>query len=378
MSTPAIQPLQITDSHAFPRQAMGVLQVDTKKILQNYKTLQSLLPQTKCGAVLKADAYGFGMNALAPLLKDQGCEHFFLAHIEEGIDLRKALPAEKIYIFSGLLPNTEADFIAHNLIPVLNDFRSLKAWEKAAKEQERKLPCVLHFDTGMHRNGFDSQDLSLFLDSLDSLNALDVHFTMSHLACSNERENSFNQHQHNLFESLRSRLPSFKSSLADTGGIFLGPSFHYDIARPGKGLFGLFETPKNTPPLLQCLKLYGRILQIRAGKKGESIGYGGSFVLSRPSRLATIGVGFADGYNRQLSNKGHMEIQGFKAPIVGRISMDYTVIDITDIPESLVFPGGWAELINDTLTLDSLGHCAHTISREISTCLGNRFHCIHV
>ncbi|MBY0502056.1 MAG: alanine racemase [Alphaproteobacteria bacterium] len=373
-----MQPALAIPENSLPSYVTGVLEIDTRAIAQNYKTLQAFLTPSICAAVLKADAYGFGAKEIASLLWQEDCKHFFVAHLEEGLSLRKQLKDPTIYVFSGLLPGTSDIFVEHKLIPVLNDFWMVNEWAKEAKKVNKALPCALHFDTGMHRNGFDQQHLAQLFDEIDLLNLLEVKLILSHLVSSHDTQDPLNIKQNDLFNSIRKRFPKAKASLADTGGIYLGKSYHYDLARPGKGLFGLFPSPKGTTPLQQCTKVRGRIIQVRSAHKGESVGYGATYVLSRESKLATLGIGFADGYDRRFSNNAHVEIQGFKAPIVGRISMDYTVIDVTDIPEILCYTGGWAELVNKTLTLDSIAHNIGTISRELSTGFGKRLYRVYL
>jgi len=366
------QPLLALKPTSLPAYITGFLEINTGVIVHNYRNLHSMLDKSTCSAVLKADAYGFGIKEIAPILKQEGCSSFFVAHLEEGLFLRNLLKESTIYILSGILPGTENLFVEENLTPVLNNFEMVKLWTQEAQKREKKLPCVLHFDTGMRRNGFDQKDLAHLFDSLQELKILDVQLVMSHLVSSHDAKDPLNHQQWDLFETLRCHFPHAKASLADTGGIYLGQDFHYDVVRPGKGLFGFFTPPHNEAPLNPCLKLFGRVLQIRTAHKGESVGYGATYILGRESKLATIGVGFADGYDRRLSNMGHVEFQGFKAPITGRISMDYTVVDVTDVPETLCYPGGWTELVNDTLTLDNLAHTIGTISRELSTGFSKR------
>ena len=361
----AIQPH--LESISVPPHITSVLEVDTQAITHNYRTLKQLVSHSTCAAVLKADAYGFGIKAVAPILMQSGCQHFFVAHIEEGIVLRRLLKEPVIYVLSGLLPQTEAYFIEHSLTPIINDFEMLNMWSREAQRLDRKLPCALHIDTGMRRNGFDALDLVKLFKSPELLNHFDVHFIMSHLVSSHALHDPLNGEQKELFDHVRQQLPQLKASLADTGGIYLGSPFHYDFIRAGKGLFGLYTPPKDYPPLEPCLRFLGRILQIRTAVKGETVGYGATHTLAGKSRLATIGIGFADGYDLRLSNKGYVAFQDWKAPIVGRISMDYTVIDVTDIPESLCYVGGWAELVNQTLTLDTLAQSIGSHSRELST-----------
>ncbi len=367
-----MQPLLVPKSDFLSPHVTSVFEVHTQAIVQNYKTLQSALPHATCGAVVKADAYGFGVATIAPLLENQGCQHFFVAHLEEGLFLRSVLKDPSIYVFSGLLPHTADLFIEHDLIPILNDFGMVQEWATEARKKGKKLPCGLHFDTGMRRNGFDSHDLAKLFENREILNAFELKLMMSHLVSSQASENPINEQQKHLFDDLRTRLPKTQYSLADTGGIYLGAPYHYDLVRSGKGLFGLYTPPSGTPPLLPCVKVLGRILQIRHAHKGESVGYSATHTLTRASKLAVLGIGFADGYDRRLSNNAHVMIQGFPCPVVGRISMDYTVVDMTDVPEGLCHVGGWAELVNETLTLDTLAHRIGTISRELSTGLGQK------
>jgi alanine racemase len=367
-----VQPVLALEPSSLPPQTTGFIEINTKAIAQNFKTLQGMLTHGLCAAVLKADAYGFGLKEIAPLLHQEGCQNFFVAHLDEALLLRKILKDSQIYVLSGLLPQTSDLFIEHSLIPVLNDFGMLLEWVEHAHKLGKNLPAVLHFDTGMRRSGFDHADLNHLFENKTLLKDLNIHFVMSHLVSSHDSQDPLNLQQKDLFDALRLHFPNVQASLADTGGIYLGPKYHYDIARPGKGLFGLYSPPSGTHALRPCLKLFGRILQVRTAQQGESVGYGATHILQRHSKLATIGIGFADGYDRRLSNTGYMLIQGLKAPVVGRISMDYTVIDVTDIPESLCYVGGWAELVNETLTLDTLAHSIGTISRELSTGFGQR------
>ncbi|EKE09392.1 MAG: hypothetical protein ACD_16C00189G0017 [uncultured bacterium] len=353
-------------------QSMGFLEINREAIRQNYTTLKSLLPKTTCAAVLKADAYGFGCKEIAALLLNEGCTTFFVAHLEEGLLLRSFIKQGQINVLSGFLPDTEGLFIENALTPVINDMGMLKNWVNKAKETGKKLPCILHIDTGMHRLGFDHTNLIQLYDSLSILKGLTITCVMSHLTSSPDSKSSLNTKQKALFDDFRRHFPQAKASLADTGGIYLGEPYHYDIARPGKGLFGLFKAPEGSPPLTPCLKLYARILQVHNAPKGESVGYGATHTLTRKSRLATLGIGFADGYDRRLSNKAFACIQEFKAPVVGCISMDYTVIDVTDVPESLCVAGEWVELVNEIFTLDHLADSIQTISRELSTGFGKR------
>ncbi len=367
------QPLTISQTFSLPPSVTGVLEIDSQAIIHNYKTMTSFLGDTACVPVLKADAYGFGLQTIAPLLAHQGCNNFFVAHLEEALTLRNLLKQADIYVLSGVFRDTESLFVNQRLIPVLNDFDMLKRWVGHAQQLGTKLKCILHFDTGMHRLGFDHTDTTKLFESWSLLESLEIQMIMSHLASSPDKNDPMNHKQKLRFDALRQQLPDLPASLADTGGIYLGKDYHYDVARPGKGLFGLFKGTELKP----CLTLLGQVLQVQSAAEGETVGYGGTITLTRSTRLATIGVGFADGYDRRLSNNGYALIQGYKAPILGRISMDYTVIDITDIPETLCYAGSWVELVNSQLDLDILAQSIGTISRELSTGFSSRLHRIY-
>lgn len=367
------QPSVAPQQTPLPSHVTGVLQIDIQSIINNYLTLKAMVGRTACIPVVKANAYGFGLRQVAQALLGQGCNAFFVAHLEEGLELRQASPDAHIYILSGVLAGTESLFVDQRLTPVLNSFEMLNRWANHTHSINQKLDCVLHFDTGMHRLGFDSNDLSKLLESPQLLNDLNIQFIMSHLASSGDSSEPLNGKQNQAFELLRTHFPHTKASLADTGGIYLGKDYHYDVVRPGKGLFGLF----NKPDLAPCVSLYGQVLQVHKAKERETVGYDGAHALTRDSRLATIGIGFADGYDRRLSNHGHVQIGEFKAPVVGRISMDYTVIDITDIPEALCYTGSWVEFIGPSNKLDLLAQCIGTISRELSTGFSSRLHRVY-
>ena len=371
------QTLLATVPSSLPAHATGYLEIDQAAIRQNYQTLCSLLPKATCAAVLKADAYGFGLKEVAPLLQKEGCTIFFVAHLEEALSLRNILKEAQICVLSGCLKGTEDLFINEHLTPVLTDRDMVQRWSLKAEEKGEKLPCILHMDTGMHRSGFDQNDIALLSDFKPFIEGVKVECTMSHLASSHDFQSPLNEKQRAIFDTLRQKLPPAKASLADTGGIYLGEAYHYDLVRPGKGLFGLYKAPQGAPALTPCLKLFARVLQVRTVPKGESVGYGATHTLGRDSKLATLGIGFADGYDRRLSNKGAAFIQGFKAPVVGRISMDYTVIDVTDVPETLCHAGSWVELANELFTLDHLAESIDTISRELSTGFGSRLHRVY-
>lgn len=356
-----------------PATEMGCLEIDLKSIGHNYEVMKSLAPHAEVSAVLKADGYGFGATPVGKFLESQGCHTFFVAHLDEAIALRQALKSAQIYVLTGVLPGTEEALVHHNLTPVLNHKGMWALWDQYAQKCNTPLPCAVHVDTGMHRLGFEIPEILNLMNDPQAFQHLQLELVMSHLACSQIPDHEMNEMQLKAFQQILPYFPKAKKSLADAGGLFLGSNYHFDIIRPGLGFFGMHpRSLQGTNPFENVLTLWGKVIQVRHAPKGETVGYGASRTLDRPSRLATLGIGFADGLSRNLSNRGHVYVGPFQAPILGRISMDYTVVDVTDVPESLCYPGSWVQLVNERQTLDDLAHSINTISRELSIHLGAR------
>jgi alanine racemase len=367
------QPLPI------PLEAMAVLQVDLKAVAHNYKVLQSTFQGRRCGAVLKADAYSMGMEPVALVLEKAGCQDYFIAHIEEGIALRKILPTQKIYLLSGILPGTERVTHHYGLIPVLGDGAQLEQWRFFSRFQEGKtpLPAVIHLDTGMARNGLDRRETETLISNPQQLADLDIHYFLSHLACGEEEENPLNQKQLGRLQKILHQLPQAPVSLVNSAGIFLQASYHYDLARPGQALYGIQPALGKSPSLQRAFSFHGRVVQIRQAPAGTTVGYGGTYTTSRPSRLATLGVGYGDGYKRALSQKGWAYFNGYKVPVVGRVSMDYITVDITSLPEDHIGVGEFMELLGPHIPIETLAEEAQTIPHDILVGLGPRGHRIY-
>ncbi|MEB3702145.1 Alanine racemase [Candidatus Bealeia paramacronuclearis] len=365
------QNFSLSPKAVIPATEMGCLEINLKTIVKNYQLMKDLAPHAEISAVLKADGYGFGASPVGKALRDAGCKTFFVAHLDEGIALRKTLQNEKIYILTGVLPGTENELIQHNLTPVLNHAGMYELWKTAGHLENRPLQCALHIDTGMHRLGFEMKDIP----NARCFEGLSLEMVMSHLACSQIPGHPMNAQQLAAFQKVIPHFQRLQKSLSDTGGLFLNPEYHYDIIRPGLGFFGMHPQSLEGPnPFQNVLTLWGKIIQVRSVPKGETVGYGATFKTKRHSRLATLGIGFADGLSRDLSNQGHVFIGDFKAPILGRISMDYSVVDVSDVPESLCYPGSWVQLVNEHQTLDDLALSINTISRELSIHLGSRLY----
>jgi alanine racemase len=328
---------------------------------------------------MKADAYGLGMERVAPALAREGCRVFFTAHLEEGMRLRRLVPADAtIYVLHGLPPagglETALEFVQHDLIPVLNDPAQVDLWRRASRQQQRRLPAALQFDTGMSRMGMAPSDVEALLADPAWKDEIAPSLVMSHLACADEPLHEMNGRQAERFAALRARFPGVPGSLANSSAIFLGAGFHHDLVRPGAALYGINPQPGAPNPLRQAVSLRARIVQARTVQAGDAVGYGARYVATAPRRIATIAVGYADGWLRSLSGRGQAFVDGVAVPIAGTVSMDSITLDVSGIPEERVGPGQEVELLGEHQTVDDVAREAGTIGYEVLTRLGSRFH----
>src|SRR6478736_1575057 len=359
------------------RRAGAILTIDLANIAANWRGLRDAGradgKPIDCAAVLKADAYGTGAAIVGPRLAAEGCRHFFVAHIEEGIALRGVLPEHPIYVLNGLLPGTEADFAQFGLTPVMNHLGQLNAWRAAAQRFNRPLDAVIHIDTGMHRLGLSPEEAQLLAAERGRLRGLRLALLMSHLVVSEEPNNPINGEQLSRFRAFVRTMPGAPASLANSSGIFLGPDYHFDLLRPGAALYGINPTPGRPNPMLTTVTLHARILQVRRIDALQTVGYGAAWRSARPSRVATIALGYADGYFRTLINRTYVHLAGHRVPVIGRISMDLVTIDVTDVPEADSQPGALVEVLGPHLTADDLAEHARTNAYEVMTALGRRY-----
>jgi alanine racemase len=356
--------------------AGAVLEINLLAIGENWRRLvQRLKPGTSCAAVVKADAYGLGMEWVAPRLAAAGCSLFFVATVDEGMALRRLLPGMEIAVFNGLMPDTAADFVHARLIPVLNDLGQIAAWRAAAATQA--LPAMIHVDTGMSRLGLPRGELARLVQSPDLLAGIELRAVLSHLACADEPAHAQNAHQLAAFNAAIAQLPRAPASLAASSGIFLGADFHVDFVRPGAAIYGINPTPGHPNPMTQVVRLKGRILQARDIDSEMTVGYGAAHRMERPGRIATVAVGYADGWLRSSSHRGSAGIAGQRVPIIGRISMDLLTLDVTGIDPALARPGELVDLIDEHYGVDDVAAAAGTIGYEILTALGRRYHRVY-
>ncbi|WP_019220154.1 alanine racemase [Bartonella florencae] len=360
----------------FPATAIATINVGA--IVANYKTLTQSVAPAECSAVVKANAYGLGADKIAPALYQAGCRTFFVAKIEEALQLKTILPENIMIALLNGLPHTAEEFVAQSgIVPVLNSWKEIESWQRFCQKKQKKFPAIIQIDTNMNRLGLDKKELEKLTKQPQIFEKAEIKYLLSHLANGEDAIHSSNKTQLAAFRNVLAKLPVCKVSFANSGGIFLGSDFHFDLVRPGIALYGADPRGKQPTPLKPVLKLEAQILQSRSVDAGIPVGYGESFMTRRPSTLATISIGYADGWPRILSNKGSVYFNGHKLPIVGRVSMDSIIVDATDLDQKPQ-RGDWVELIGPHQTLEKVATDANTIPNEILTSLSNRYKRIYI
>lgn len=354
--------------------------IDTTSIQKNYMYMQNMVSdRVTCSAVVKADAYGFGAQRVSTTLQDVGCSEFFVATVDEGIEIREVLDSKsKIFVLGGVLHNTEQYFSNFNLIPVLVNIDQVERWKHYAYKLAHKLPCIIHVDTGMARNGLTIEQ-AISTSTEDYIyECFDIEYIMSHFACADDVSCSKNMVQFSRFNDAAQAFHGVKKSISSTNGAFLRHEYACDMVRLGKALYGFAIRDDLIGALAPVMQIYARIVQVNEIHAGQSVGYGATFVADRDMRLITIGMGYADGLMRKLSSFGYAYINEHKISMVGRISMDYAVFDVTDIPSEEIELGGWVSLANNVVTLERMAIDSGTIPHEITCKLGRRVKRVYV
>lgn len=353
--------------------ADAILRIDLNALKNNFALLRDRAAPAECAACVKADAYGLGVDQVVPALAAAGCTTFFVAHADEGAEVRPLAPGARIYVLHGVWSGTEEILHHHRLTPVLNSLPQLDAWAVFARANGNRLDAALHVDTGMTRLGLDAGELEELVAVPGRLDGISLTHVMSHLCCGDEPGNPLNPAQLARFNEVRERLPTTPASLAASGGIFLGPEYHFDMVRAGIALYGARPTADDTNPMHEVARASARVLQVRDVDSPGTVGYGAAHKVTKPSRIATVSVGYADGYIRSLSGRGYACIDGIAAPVVGRVSMDLITLDVSEISRDKVVPGVFVDIIGGGADLDAVAHQAGTISYELLTRLGRRF-----
>jgi alanine racemase len=349
-----------------------LITIDLDALTANYRYCRERLAPAASAAVVKADAYGLGINRIASALHGAGCHQFFTATHREGLVLRGLLPEAEIFVFEGVNQQSAEIISEHSLVPVLIEPGQLSAWSRCARVQGRPLPAVIDIDTGMTRLGFGERELRQVLEQPADFDWLDIRYVMTHLACADERDSAMVHEQVARFDRLRRLLPTAPTSIGNSAGSLLGPETAGDMVRLGLVLFGGNPYLDERHAARPVLRIQSRILQLREITEPTPVGYGSTYTAPAGTRIATVGTGYADGYPWSLANRGIAVIGGHRVPVVGRVSMDLITLDVTGLPEPLVQPGGVVDLIGPDISLEEVAERAGTINYEILTRLSQR------
>lgn len=361
--------------------ALSTLEVHLDRVARNYLYLRKKLKiGADCAAVVKADAYGLGAAEVAAALYAQECRHFFTAHASEAEAVAAALPpagapdSAVIYVLNGPHGMAAADWQQKGFIPVLNSLGDIELWAAAAAAAGKRLPCIIHIDTGMNRLGLTALDVTQLAEKRTALlQGLDVRYVMSHLACADEPGHAMNLQQLAAFRQLTAAVgQAFRYSFANSAGIFLGADYHFDLARPGCALYGIQPYEGAANPMHGTVTLKAKIVQTRVVGAASTVGYGAGYAAAAGDNLATISIGYADGYLRSATGRGKVFVGGQACPVVGRVSMDSVVIATGHLSQPAK-TGDYAEIIGPHQTVDEVAAQAGTIGYEILTSLGKRY-----
>lgn len=353
----------------------GILTIDLAAIVANWRELGRRAAPAACAAVVKADAYGCGTEPVAAALATAGCTTFFVANLAEARRVRAVAPDAAIYVLV-TMPGTFAACAQANLRPVIGSIDELAEWE-AFRAGGWHGTAALHVDTGMNRLGLSAGDIAQ-LDPRETARRAGLDLLMSHFACSEEPGHPLNARQMAEFREVRDRFPGVPGSLANSSGIFLGPDAHHDLVRPGVALYGANPTPGHLSLMRPVLRLEGRVVQVREVEVDDTVGYGAMWTARRPTRLAVVAIGYADGFLRAASasdGKPGAEaiVAGHPCPLAGRVSMDLLAVDVTGLPADTPRRGDLVALLDDDIGVDDLASHAGTISYEVLTSLGRRY-----
>jgi len=348
----------------------AILDINLDAIAANWRTLDATHPGATAG-ILKANAYGLGAAQVAPKLFAAGCRHFFTAHLAEALAIRDLVPGALLAVLNGLLPQDVRDYSAHEITPVLGSLAEIALWQSESRRLGKPLPALLHFDTGISRLGLSHEAFLCLRENPALLDGIRGKFLMTHLVSAENHADPVNQAQLARFSAIRAAFPGIPASIANSSGMFLGAEFHMDLARPGAAVYGINPKPGRKNPMQPVVRLAARIMQVQNLQPGETVGYNGIWTAPRPSRIAVLSVGYADGYLRSLSNRATAMFDGTRIPLVGRVSMDLSTFDITDAPNAGV--GDYIDLIGPGHDADALAIEAGTNGYEILTSLGHRY-----
>src|SRR5437763_4512956 len=355
----------------------GVLTVDLDAIVANWRKLEKTAVPAECAGVVKANAYGCGIEPVARALAAAGCKTFFVATLDEAAAVRATVASATIYTLDGFFQSTGDAYARINCRPVIGDLNELAEWDVFCRRTGWSGGAAIHIDTGMNRLGLTLAEAQAIIPRIHAGDH-GITLVMSHLASAEQLNSPLNAKQLAAFRSIASEFSGVPAALANSSGIFLGAPFQFDLVRPGAALYGVNPTPEADNPMQPVVDLKARIVQVRNVERGESVGYGATWTAPRPTRLAIIAVGYADVYFRAASSNDGTRgaeaiVAGKRCPVAGRVSMDLIAIDITDLAPNAARRGHMVTLLGEGITVDELAHHFGTIGYEVLTSLGRRY-----
>ena len=350
----------------------AIVEVNLKNLAYNYKALSDLANQSICAATIKANAYGLGVIKTFEILYKKNCRHFFVATTEEALEIREKKLSANLYVLNGLENNKLSIFNDNNIIPILNDKDEYNLVSRNIKKY-KKLKFGIHVDTGLNRLGLNLNELFNI-----NFNQMKVHILISHLSSADEDKNNYNKVQNKKFkQAINHKINAKFNSLSNSMGLILGENYHYNLVRPGISLYGGHFDTKMKKIIKPVISLKGKVLQIKEISKNEFVGYNQTYKTNKKIKVAVLGIGYADGISRILSNKGNVYFKNQTFRIVGRVSMDTITIDITKNSKSIKV-GEYMELINHLHGIDKMAKQCNTICDEILTSISDRVKRIYV
>jgi alanine racemase len=361
--------------HDQPAAASGILTIDLQALRRNYRRIAAAVAPAAAAAVVKANAYGLGALQVSRALLEEGCRHFFVAEFSEALHLRPHLPDDAaLFVLNGLQPGNETACAANAITPVANSMEQLRNWcALALQNPATRFPLLLQFDTGMCRLGLQPGEWDDARERLAATPNAELLYVMSHLAAADEADSPLNGAQLGEMQRVAAAFPGTPVCFSNSGGVFLGEAYRGALVRPGIALYGGLQTTGVANPGEPVVSLEVAIVQTRTVPAGAHIGYGGAHIAKTEMKLATIAAGYADGLPRSLSDRGAAYFDGHRLPIVGRVSMDSTIIDVSSLPEGTLKLGTMVEILGAHQTIDDVALAAGTISYEILTSLGSRY-----
>lgn len=349
----------------------STLEIDLNQVVENYYTIKSKVAEDiDVAAVVKANSYGLGAKLISRKLNSIGCKTFYVVYLEEALEIKNEVSGAKIYIINGVQKTTMETVHRNGFIPVLNDLYQIELWNGYAKKLGKYLPAVIMVDTGMTRLGLSESNVARIAQNPDFTDYLDVDYVLSHLACASNEGHALNKKQLEMFSNSLKLLDYERGSLSNSAGVLLGKEYHFNQVRPGCSLYGINPMDEGASIFGQVATLKAEVVQIHNIKNDLPVSYNSTYIAKKGDRIATLLCGYADGYLRHLSNKGKAFYKGYKLPVVGIVTMDYIMVDVTQVPEGLLSEMNYVELLGANVTVDEVAKLAGSNGYEILTSLG--------